>query len=343
KGDLVALIERARAERESARSTAGADAIVCARPHEGARFASFDIDRFRGYTRAFLKIQDGCDRSCAYCAVPGARGPARSRNLAEVVEQARRLAANGYRELVLTGVHIGAYGEGAGEPRLSDLIEALLAVEGLSRVRLGSVEPTELSDSLVDTIISNPRVARHLHVPLQSGSDRILSSMRRGYTADEYAGAVRRVADREPALGLGADVIVGFPGETDEDFADTLSLVKELPMTYLHVFSFSPRPGTEAATMPDDVPGPEKKRRSGALRALGRRKSRAFRTRLIGTEQEILLEHGSESEGTVSGLSGNYVRVQVDGGRDLCNRLLRVRVTGADDSRTWGAVVGSEL
>jgi len=354
KSDLPDLIERARrrgsvpggakaesrpgaGDDEAGEEEANADALVDVRPHDGRRFDAFDIERFRGYTRAFLKIQDGCDGRCAYCAVPSARGPARSRPAADVVEQARRLVANGYRELVLTGVHIGTFRDGLG---LAGLLAELSGLDGLARLRLGSLEPTELREPLAAEIVTNDRVAPHVHVPMQSGSDTVLAAMRRDYSSAEYEEAVRRVTDRSSETGLGADVIVGFPGETDEDFADTVSLVERLPITYLHVFSFSPRLGTEAAEMDDSVPGTEKKRRSRVLRALGRAKSRAFRDGLIGTTQQVLVESGSNARsGRLSGLSGNYVRVEVGTDSRLCNRLVSVRVDGADDSRTWGEVL----
>lgn len=343
KRELVRLVEGALLKGAARRAATTVDV----RPHGDAGFQAFDIERFRGYTRAFLKIQDGCDRRCAYCAVPGARGPGRTRPIEDVVAQAERLAANGYREIVLTGVHIGTYGEGARGPRLPELLETLSGIDDLVRIRLGSVEPGELTPELASAMLSIDKVARHLHVPMQSGADRILTAMRRGYTRDEYADAVRRVTDRDASCGLGADVMVGFPGEADEDFADTVSLVESLPITYLHVFSFSPRPGTEAASMENRVAGIEKRRRSRVLRALGARKSLAFRTGLVGTRHDVLVEERSDrGDGVLSGLAGNYVRIEVrgDGGAteprvDLRNRFVRVELEGADEERTWGAVV----
>ncbi len=329
--DLVAGALAGRPESE-----AGTTVVV--RPHDGSSFQALDIRAFRGYTRAFLKIQDGCDRRCAYCAVPDARGPARSRPFADVVRQAETLAANGYREIVLTGVHIGTYADG--DLRLPDVIDAVAALDDVVRVRLGSVEPNELTPELAARFVAGRKLANHLHVPLESGSDHVLRRMRRGYTAAEYAEAVRRVTDHDPSCGLGADVMVGFPGETDEDFADTVQLIESLPFTYLHVFSFSPRRGTEAAAMTDTVPGIEKKRRSRELRGLGARKSLAFRRRLVGSRLRVLVERGSDGgDGVVSGLAGNYVRVELAGGPELENRFVDAVVRGADKTRTWGEAV----
>lgn len=330
KRDLVDLVGHARAGAPSG-------TLTIVRPHDGPDFQALDIERFRGYTRAFLKIQDGCDRRCAYCAVPDARGPCVSREPDDVVAQAKRLVANGYREIVLTGVHIGAYGSGREGDGLPTLVERLTGVEGLERLRLGSIEPRELTRELAHTVLTNENVANHLHVPLQSGSDAVLARMRRAYTADEYERAVRRVTDHDPMCGLGADVMVGFPGESDEDFADTLALIERLPFSYLHVFAFSARRGTPAASLEDTVPGPEKKRRSRALRDLGRKKSLAFRRGLAGATVAVLVEEGGRRRpGTVSGLAGNYVRVEFGGERSLCNRFVRVCIEGADERGTWG-------
>ncbi len=313
-------------------------------PHERAGFQALDIGRFRGYTRAFVKIQDGCDRRCTYCAVPDARGPARSRPFDEVVEQARRLSANGYREVVLTGVHIGAYGAeadavGTDGRRLPELLVALAEIDDVVRIRLGSIEPMELTPELASVVLSEDKLCNHLHVPLESGSDRILDAMARTYTRTEYVEVVQRVTDNDPLCGLGADVMVGFPGETDEDFAETVALIEELPFTYLHVFAFSPREGTPAASMEDHVPSAEKKRRSRFLRNLSRSRSLAFRSGFVGERLEILIEEGSDRGGRrLSGLAGNYVRIEVEGTDELRNRFATVSVDGADADRTWGTV-----
>jgi threonylcarbamoyladenosine tRNA methylthiotransferase MtaB len=316
----------------------GADVLVG--EHGDAPFRAFDITRFRGHTRAFLKIQDGCDRRCAYCAVPDARGPARSRPPSEVLAQATRLVQNSYREIVLTGVHIGSYGVDLGGPGLAALLDALTGIPGLVRLRLGSIEPMELTAELASTILGNEKICRHLHVPLESGSDATLASMGRSYTRDRYADAIRRITEREPLTGLGTDVMVGFPGESDRDFEATVALIEELPFTYLHVFSFSPRIGTAAAEMEGRVPGPEKKRRSRALRELGRARSLTFRRRLVGTRLEVLVEDRSDRRGELlTGLSSNYVRVDFEGADELRNRFVTVTVDAADEQGTRGTPV----
>jgi threonylcarbamoyladenosine tRNA methylthiotransferase MtaB len=316
------------------------DVDVFVSPLRGRSFEAFDIRRFRGHTRAFLKIQDGCDRRCSYCAVPDARGPARSRPFRDVVDQAARLTANGYREIVLTGVHIGSYGADGGGPGLPELLSALEEVPGLARLRLGSVEPNELSPGLAAAILRSDKICRHLHVPLESGSDATLARMGRAYTRSDYAEAVGRITGRDPRAGLGADVMVGFPGETEEHFEETVALIEELPFTYLHVFSFSPRPGTPAAEMGGAVPGVVKKRRSLALRELGHAKSLAFRRTLVGERLEILVEERrGRRGGRLTGLSSNYVRVEIEGDDRLANRLVEVVVESADEEVTRGAAL----
>src|SRR5262249_35348522 len=232
-----------------------------------------------GYTRAFVKVQDGCQHRCSFCIVPFARGGSRSQPLPLVVEQIEALVAAGYGEIVLTGVDLGHYGWDL-VPRLSlaALVRRLLDVPGLRRLRLSSILPAYFTPELVETIAGEPRICRHLHVPLQSGADRVLRAMRRPYSVALYRALVERLAGALPDLGLGTDVIPGFPGETASEFADTEALVEALPFTYLHVFSYSDRPGTEAARLSvPRVPPDEVRRRTTRLRRLGGAKGLAFR------------------------------------------------------------------
>ena len=261
----------------------------------------------QGATRGWLKIQDGCDRKCSFCATRLVRGASRSRPVEEVVEEARVLART-HPELVLTGIHIGHFGRDmhpAGS--LSELAARLLDAVPDVRFRLGSVEATEIDDLLLDLLEkSGGRLAPHLHMPLQSGSDEVLGRMRRWHTRDTYRDRVLEVAARLPILGLGADVIAGFPGETGEDHQETLSLIEELPFTYLHVFPFSPRLGTAAAEMPHQVTQRIAGERSRELRELGLEKGRAHRAGRVGGWADVILE-GDGSKG----LTGDYLRVEV--------------------------------
>lgn len=337
RGELVDLVGDALAGRSVERLHHGRiDPTLC---------DGYDVSDFRGHTRAFLKIQDGCDHRCTYCAVPGARGPSRSRPGRDVIGQLGRLAEAGYREVVLTGVHIGCYEDPEAETRgLAGLLREAVEVPGIERVRLGSLEPTELTPELAELIVTEPRVCPHLHIPLQSGSDRVLARMGRRYDGESYVRTVRRVTDRLPSCGLGADVIVGFPGETDEDFQRTLDIVGRLPFTYLHVFSYSPRPGTPAADYAGRVDGVEKRRRSRALRAVSRGRSLEFRRSLVGQKLEVLFEDREDLEpGTATGLSGSYVRVDVRTNQELANGVAEVEITGATPERTEGVVIEGTL
>ncbi len=266
------------------------------------------LDRRRGASRGWLKIQDGCDRKCSFCATRLARGASSSRPVEEVVAEARVMARS-HDELVLTGIHIGHYGRDLGSPNsLSALLERLLDSVPSVRFRLGSVEATELEERTLHLMSgAGGRVAPHLHMPLQSGSDAVLRRMRRWHTRDAYRRKVLRIAERVPYLGLGADVVVGFPGETDADHGLTRDLVEELPFTYLHVFPFSRRRGTAASELPDPVPERVAGERSRELRELARDKGRAHRQRRRGGSAAVV------PDGRGRALTGDYLRVRVRG------------------------------
>jgi len=292
-----------------------------------------------GYTRAFVKVQDGCQHRCAFCIVPFARGRSRSQPLAVILEQVEALVEAGYGEVVLTGVDLGHYGWDLG-PRqsLAALVRRLLGVPGLGRLRLSSILPAYFTDELIETLRGEPRICRHLHVPLQSGADRILHAMRRPYNQRLYRHLVERLADAMPGLGLGTDLITGFPGETAAEFAATVDLVRELPFSYLHVFSYSDRRGTEAARLAiPRVPADEVRRRTTRLRQLGAERQRAFRRAQVGREVEVLvLEHRAEDAGRLVGLTDNYLEVAFEGPERLTRRFTRVTLTGLEGARLAG-------
>ena len=298
------------------------------------------LTRFSGRSRAFVKIQDGCQHRCAFCIVPYARGGSRSREPEVVRDQVARLAEAGYGEVVLTGVDMGHYGRDL-VPRstLAGLVRGLVDVVGLRRLRLSSILPSYFTDELIEVIAGSPRICPHLHVPLQSGSVRILRRMRRPYTTRSYHSLVERLSSIIPDLGLGADVIVGFPGETDADFEETRALIEALPFSYLHVFSYSDRKGTEAVRLPEHVPPRAIRERSKALRWLGDAKNLAFRRRLVGRPEEVLvLETRDRATGRLVGLTGNYVEVLFQGPDEWMGRFLTVAVTEAGVGRTLGEV-----
>ncbi len=298
------------------------------------------LTRFSGRSRAFVKIQDGCQHRCAFCIVPYARGGSRSREPEVVRDQVTRLAEAGYGEVVLTGVDMGHYGRDL-VPRstLAALVRGLVDVVGLRRLRLSSILPPYFTDELIEVIAGSPRICPHLHVPLQSGSVRILRRMRRPYTTRSYHSLVERLSSIIPDLGLGADVIVGFPGETDADFEETRALIEALPFSYLHVFSYSDRKGTEAVRLPEHVPPRAIRERSKALRWMSDAKNLAFRRRLVGRPEEVLvLETRDRATGRLVGLTGNYVEVLFQGPDEWMGRFLTVAVTEAGVGRTLGEV-----
>jgi len=293
-----------------------------------------------GRSRAFLKVQDGCQHRCAFCIVPQARGGSRSRDPQFVLDEVRRLVAAGHPEVVLTGIDLGHYGADL-VPRatLAALLDAIVQVPGLCWVRLSSLLPAYFTPALLDVVTGSPRVAPHLHVPLQSGSDRVLKRMRRPYTLAMYRSLVERLAARIPHLGLGADVIAGFPGEDDDDASATLAAVAALPFSYLHVFPYSDRTGTEAAALGPRVPSHLRTERSRRLRELARGKSLEFRRAQMGREVDALvLDTIDPASGRPVGLTGNYVEVVLDAESAPARRLVRVRVTGVDGERTLGMV-----
>jgi threonylcarbamoyladenosine tRNA methylthiotransferase MtaB len=295
-------------------------------PAEPASFSEYAADLLLGHRRYFLKIQDGCDFHCAYCVVPLARGKSRSLPPKEIFGKAIEAEREGARELVLTGIHIGLYGADRGDKDgLADLVGSILQETETVRLRLSSVEPMELTEKLVDTIAGSRRVCPHLHIPLQSGCDRTLSRMRRPYDAGKYAEVVSRVADKVENVQTGADVIAGFPGETAEDFEETVRFLERVPVHYLHVFPYSAREGTESAQWPDDVPSREKKERVARLLRLDARKRAAFLEGQVGRELEVLAETVRPGKGGVSGTSGNYVAVTFPGGTADIGGLFRVR------------------
>ncbi|HKQ97360.1 MAG TPA: MiaB/RimO family radical SAM methylthiotransferase, partial [Candidatus Polarisedimenticolia bacterium] len=296
------------------------------------------------HTRAFLKIQDGCDLRCSYCVIPSVRGASRSLPEADLLERLADLAARGYREIVFTGVNTGDWGRDLPTPRrLHDLLPRALAAAAPARLRLNSLEPRTVTPEIVALLAApGSRLARHLQVPLQSGSDPVLARMRRNYRTADYARVVEALATAAPDAAIGADVIVGFPGETAAEFETTCRFVEASPLAYLHVFSYSPRPGTLAATLPGQVPRPIVQERSARLRAIAATLSLRFRRRFVGRALEALVLRGSRPDGRLRALTDNYIDLWLDpGGRpagELRNRLLPARVSAVGADETLAAV-----
>lgn len=279
-------------------------------------------------TRAPLKIQDGCSTMCSFCIIPFARGQERSRVLADVLREAEHLAAQGYREIVLTGVNIGQYRQEGAD--LCAVIRRLERVPGLERIRLSSIEPTTVTDELLDLMASSPKLCPYLHIPLQSGDDGILSAMNRSYSAGAYRDLIERALRKIPNLGLGTDIMVGFPGENDEAFDNTCRLATDLPFAYFHVFPYSPRPGTAAVKLADPVDTALVKRRTAVMTARSQEKRLVFHDRHIGTTVPLLFESGQQEDYRV-GTTANFLKVAVLSNVDMTNQLREVTITAASE------------
>ena len=321
----------------------GGPKIAIGPREELRRFAEWDVRGLSEHTRALLKIQDGCDRFCSYCIVPFARGPSRSRTPENVLREAKRLVEQGYREIVLTGVHIAQYGLDLSPPLdLLDILERLDRLEGLERFRLSSIACTDFSEPWIDFVARSKKVCRHVHISLQSGDDEILRRMNRSYGADARREVISLLHERVPGIALGADVIAGFPGESDAQFERTRRLVEELPFSYLHVFPFSKRPGTKAAGMENPVPEKVKKERAAVLRGIGEAKRRAFADKFVGQALPVLFEGRRDRKtGLLTGLSDNYIRIAAEGEDAWMGRIVDVQVKGAVNGQMRGCIEGS--
>jgi threonylcarbamoyladenosine tRNA methylthiotransferase MtaB len=286
-------------------------------------------------TRAFLKVQDGCDYKCTYCTIPLARGISRSDALENVLKNASEISQQGIKEIVLTGVNIGDYGKGEfgnkkHEHTFLDLVKALDEVEGIERLRISSIEPNLLKNETIDFVSQSRTFVPHFHIPLQSGSNEILKKMKRRYLREVYSERVAKIKEVMPHACIGVDVIVGFPGETDEDFLETYHFLNDLEISYLHVFTYSERDNTEAAAMDGVVPMNVRSKRSKMLRGLSVKKRRAFYESQIGTNRTVLFE-GENKEGYIHGFTENYVKVKTPWNPELVNTLHQVRLTHIDE------------
>ncbi|VAW41217.1 tRNA t(6)A37-methylthiotransferase [hydrothermal vent metagenome] len=297
------------------------------------------VRRFNGRTRAFLRIQDGCNNFCSYCIVPHTRGRSRSLALPDVLEQAAIFSEEGYRELVITGINVGKYGQDLNEDEtIYSLLARLCREFPAMRFRLSSIEPTEVNDSLLELMIRAPNFMPHLHIPLQSGDDTILRRMNRRYPVAAFARAVQQSHAALPHIAIGCDILGGFPGEDNAAHENTLQLLAGLPVTYLHVFPFSRRPGTPAASMQDQVPKHIKEERVRRLRDLGHEKKLEFYRRHVGTVRQVLVERHNKKTGLLKGFSENYIPVQFQGPARLAGQLVAVRIDRLDEDEPFGTL-----
>ena len=308
---------------------------------EARKFSGLNPLKFAGHTRAFLKIQDGCDSFCSYCIVPYARGSSRSLPQMDVLKEIETLARSDYREIVLTGIHLGVYGQDLVPP--SNLYELMQHVDKnrlVGRLRLSSIEITETSDDIIRLIAEGTTLCRHLHIPLQSGDDMILSAMKRNYDSAFFKNRLQVIRQAIPDIAIGLDVMVGFPGEGEKHFDNTLRLIAELPVAYLHVFPYSERPGTVSSALPGKVDEAVKRRRGEILRKLGKEKRNSFTRRFVGKKLSVLVEHKKDNDtGFMKGFSDNYIPVVIENGNySLANRVLYVIPDYALEGKLYGRV-----
>jgi threonylcarbamoyladenosine tRNA methylthiotransferase MtaB len=327
-----------------------AEILENAEEHGSGKIVRARLDEDRDYllpltgntgvkTRPLVKLQDGCDAHCSYCIVPHVRGPGRSARVEDVLAEIRSLTERGFQEIVLTGVHLGAFGLKIKEhPRLIDLLRRIVEIPRLGRIRLSSIEPMHFDRAIVDLAAKHPVFAHHFHIPLQSGSDRVLRLMRRPYTAARFRELLAYIQDKLPDAGIGADVLIGFPGETDGDFAETCALIRESPLTYLHVFPFSPREGTAAFSMPGRISSQVMKHRLNAVLDISRAKNIAFRRRFVGQVLPGITISREENLGTSLVLTGNYIHAQVPGLSVPPNRLVNIRIEEVLAEATYASI-----
>ena len=289
------------------------------------------------HTRAFLKIQDGCNYICSFCIIPFARGRSRAISITEAVKGAKKLIDQGFKEIILTGVNIGEYESSSGE-KLSDLIKEILALPKLDRLRLSSVEPNTITEELLEVMKSSPKFLDHFHIPLQSGDNEILKNMRRKYSTDDYKKVMNMILKAYPNAGIGADIIVGYPGETDEQFKNTYNFLKEMPISHFHVFPYSKRKGTTAASETNHIQHGLKKKRVQSLIMFGDEKLSIFAEDQIGRNSKVLFEKRNE-KGFFEGYTSNFTRVMVESNSDLSNKVLNVHLVSAENGKLFGEIV----
>lgn len=320
KADVYRRVEELKASRGEA------EVYGCSYDQINRFFAAYSSgDR----TRSFLKVQDGCDYKCAYCTIHYARGSSRNISIEELVREAEQIASEGQREIVITGVNTGDFGRTTGESFI-DLLRALDGVEGIDRYRISSIEPNLITDEIIEFCASSPKFVPHFHIPLQSGSTHILGLMRRRYTAEKYRERIAKIRELMPDAFLGVDVIVGFPGEGEEEFMETYRLLEEVEASFLHIFPFSERPGTPAVTMPNKVQSSIATERVSRLEELSTRLHKSFAEKYLGQVREVLFE-STDRRGMMCGYTDNYLRVKCKYDTSLINQICKVRLVDIDD------------
>ncbi|WP_258298076.1 tRNA (N(6)-L-threonylcarbamoyladenosine(37)-C(2))-methylthiotransferase MtaB [Paenibacillus peoriae] len=305
-------------------------------------FEEMDVPDFANHTRAFLKIQDGCNNFCTFCIIPWSRGLSRSRDAGSIIAQARQLVHAGYKEIVLTGIHTGGYGDDMDNYDLSDLLWDLEKVEGLERIRISSIEASQIDEKMLDVLNRSTKLVRHFHIPLQAGDDTVLKRMRRKYTTEEFYNKMLMIRKAMPDVAITTDVIVGFPGETDEMFRNGYELMKKIGFSEMHVFPYSKRSGTPAARMEDQVDEDVKNARVHELIELSEQMQLAYAEKFVGQVLEVIPEvapKGTEDSGILHGYSDNYIQLAFEGTEDLVGKVCRVKLTKAGINESEGQLV----
>ncbi|KPU44121.1 threonylcarbamoyladenosine tRNA methylthiotransferase MtaB [Oxobacter pfennigii] len=303
-------------------------------------FEELEIDEYRDKTRAFLKIQDGCNRFCSYCLIPYARGPIRSREPQKVIEQVNRLSKSGFKEIILSGIHVASYGKDLKDINLTDLIEKIQHIDGIERIRIGSVEPTFFTGEVIKRFNDMDKLCRHFHLSLQSGCDETLKRMNRHYTTDEYKKIVYDLREAFSDVSITTDVIVGFPGESQEEFEKTFNFLKDIELSKMHIFKYSPREGTPAAKFKEQISPEIKEKRSDILLKLNSINERKFIDKFIGRKLEVLFEQNVKNmEGYLEGYTHNYINVKANGNNSIIGDIKQARLIKNEGQYAAGEIL----
>ena len=314
--EIISLIERFKSEKKQI--------VEVDRNTRLRTYQRLNISSFSEKIRSFVKIGDGCNNFCSYCIIPYTRGNLRSRDKDEILCEIKTLVSNGYKEVVITGIDSASYGIEFEDYKFNDLLEDITKIENLKRLRISSIEASQMDERFISILKSNEVITPHLHIPLQSGSDTVLKRMRRKYTCDQFYEKVKRIQDEIPLIALACDVIVGFPGETEEEFMETYNFIKKCNFAFLHVFPYSPREGTYAATMKDQVKDHIKKERVSRLINLGKELELNYKQKFVGKEVKVLIENYDKKKEKYHGLTPNYLDVYLESDKDLVNEIVTV-------------------
>ena len=335
----IAEVLKAKLKNDSLQKESSLAEVYMSDIHADREFQTLPVTQFQGRTKAFIKVQTGCDESCSFCTVVRARGSSASDTRENILDNVRHAIDGGYKEITLTGINLGTWGMDFHlKETFSSLVEDIANLNGNFRVRLSSINPMEIDDHLIELISQHEKICPHLHIPLQSGDTEVLSKMKRNYNAKQYEHIVRRASEKISPLGLGADVIVGFPGESEVSFEHTRKLIEELPFSYLHVFSYSPRSGTEAHNFKNNIKNITKKERNLILNDLVKEKARQFYKSFIGKKVTVLVEERKQADGVLKGYSEHYIPVSIDTEGFLQNQLVSVLITEIRKNKLIGCL-----